>query len=78
MVQLAWSGPGEGPAWADCRVGSGAPDHHSTCYDDNDDYNDDDDGSPSSVTMSGLGGHTLALEEEQVARELLPSDAVVR
>ena len=28
--------------------------------------------------MSGLGGHTLALEEEQVARELLPSDAVVR
>ena len=52
-------------------------------YNDNDDdYNDnddnDDDGSPSSVTMSGLGGHTLALEEEQVARELLPSDAVVR
>jgi len=28
--------------------------------------------------MSGLGGHTLALEEEQVARELLPSEAVVR
>ena len=55
---------------------SPAPVNHNDS--DNDDDDDDDDGSPSSVTMSGLGGHTLALEEEQVARELLPSDAVVR
>ena len=50
MVQLAWSGPGEGPAWAGCRVGSRAPDPHSTCNDDNDDnddydyYDEDDEG----------------------------------
>ena len=47
MVQLAWSGPGGGPAWAGCRVGSGAPDPHSTCNDDNnddDDYDEDDEG----------------------------------
>ena len=42
MVQLAWSGPDGGPAWADCRVGSGAPDPRSTCND-HDDYNDEDD-----------------------------------
>ena len=40
MVQLAWSGPGEGPAWAGCRAGSRAPDPRSTFNDDND-YNDD-------------------------------------
>ena len=51
MVQLAWSGQGGGPAWAGCRVGSGAPDPRSTCNDDNDN-DEDDEGQPDLVMGS--------------------------